>query len=90
VLLSFLGIIKQSNTFVLHLNQQALSDNETATKLLGEFGSFIVEPIDDNVTLVVYERPLADRNVVQQGLTESLKTAVAGGVRVDSVVDYLA
>jgi hypothetical protein len=89
VLIPFLGIIKQSNTFVLHLNQQALTDNETATKLLGKFGPFIVEPIDDKVTLVVYERPLADRNMVQQGLTESLKTAVDGGVRVDSVVDYL-
>lgn len=87
---SFLGIIKQSNTFVLYLNQQALSDNESAAKLLGEFGPFIMEPIDEKLTLVVYERALADKNMVQQGLTETLKTAVAGGVRVDTIEDYLA
>ncbi|KAI8342104.1 ribonuclease H-like domain-containing protein [Chlamydoabsidia padenii] len=82
-------IIKQSNTFVIHLNQQALLDNETAVKAISEFGQFIVESMDDKTTLVVYDRALIDKNTINQTLTENLKTLADGGIQVDCIVDLV-
>ncbi|ORZ15323.1 ribonuclease H-like domain-containing protein [Absidia repens] len=82
------GIIKQSNTFVVHLNQQALLENDVALKVLSAIGQYIVEPMDENSSLVVYERALADKDTIKQRLIDELKKNTASYIPVDSIIDY--
>ncbi|CAO3593043.1 unnamed protein product [Absidia cylindrospora] len=82
------GIIKQSNTFVVHLNQQALLENDVALNILSVIGQYIVEPMGENSSLVVYERALADKDTIKQRLMDELKKNMACDILVDSIIDY--
>ncbi|KAI8085176.1 ribonuclease H-like domain-containing protein [Halteromyces radiatus] len=81
--------IKQSNAIVVHRNKQALLDDKEVEDILSTFGQYIMEDIDDNTTLVVYDRVLAGKDTVEKSLLEKFKSVAGATISVESIIDYL-